>query len=57
MHNEAHKSFGYLGLERVGELLVETEKIKDSEIPKDFNEKRFLLQKDSLLGIIQWKWI
>ncbi|WP_322107523.1 hypothetical protein [Staphylococcus pseudintermedius] len=51
MHNEAHKSFGYLGLERVGELLVETEKIKDSEIPKDFNEQKdFFATKGFFVG-------
>lgn len=39
LYNETHESFGYLGLERVGKLLVETEKIKESEIPEDFVEQ------------------
>lgn len=36
--NKAHKSFGYLGLERVGELLAETED-KKTEIPDNFDEQ------------------
>lgn len=51
MHNEGHKLFGYLGLERVGELLVETEKVKNSEIPKDFDEQKdFFATKGLFVG-------
>lgn len=58
MFDEAHESNGYLGLERVSTLLIETNKIKDSEIPKDFTKQvELFAQKGFFWEIILWKWI
>lgn len=39
LYNESHKNFGYLGLERIGKLLVEIGEIEVSDIPSDPNEQ------------------
>jgi len=42
MEDESHSELGYLGNERIGDLLVELQKTDSSSIPENFNEQNKL---------------
>lgn len=44
--DDTHTSNGYLGLERIGNLLAELQKISGSSIPEDFDEQEELFAKN-----------
>ncbi|CEE02675.1 ATP-dependent endonuclease of the OLD family [Caldibacillus thermoamylovorans] len=44
--DDSHISNGYLGLERIGDLLVKLQKINNSSLPKDLDEQEELFAKN-----------
>lgn len=39
LHNDSNENFGFFGLDLIGEMLIEIEKIKPEDIPEEFSDQ------------------